>query len=856
MTSYRFHFLRFVLFLLIGTRVHGQTLPDTLTKQIAQMGATWEPKAACVQKANNQPPVTPAQIIALLQHAEVKGLLFNGAKMDLATAEAIASHGQHLDKLIISHHDVGALDYLQTFAKLKNLKHFMVGSSTFGDEGLATIATMSNLKNLTLSHVSQDPKRPITAKGLNALADGIPELEVLHINLHRMEPEMIPALARFRKLQELLVEWISPSFLAKVRGVLPNTKVSVRAGRYVREGFDPANFDAARDFTDENGVPLSSLPKKIKGKPTPPSGASKPGGAAVPPSAPAAVPAVEPLPPIDAAAMLDRMLNDPKTRADLDKGARQAWENPPSRTFPKPLRILLLSTAPVGPHLSVQNIPTLDEAALEKQRTMLATLSPEEVAVLSRNRTAGVRKKNLHTLGSAAMITLLREMDRIYDAISLTEITDERLVTRAMLAAHDVVFLNSVGQTDRPELFNEWLPDFVRSGGGLAANHGSVYLFVDEPGAEYNRLLGARLKYFPGAGAHPERGSGNYRVRLPQPDDPLVAAFRGREQEPMADELYNLVVDPRLPQPPRVLLEVEPENMIQVFAKDAGPFTRAVAWTQSYGKGKVFYLQTGHFPRALHQSRVATLLLDAIIHVASREKTGTSSEVPSLFPFWHNKREAPDGWLREHGFAARAFMKPPIDLTLDAAFADGKIADWIRHNRGGVVMMHFKEPATEADEDRALPELRRLASLAKEMNVQMVVYPYFGSHIDTAERALPFVKKLNCDNVGLTLHMPQEIKNGNGARIPEIIADVKEHIRLVVVCGADAPKPQDKVAEWEWSRLIRPLGDGDCDVRAFVQAVQASGYQGPYGFICWQFKEPTQAYLTRSMKAWNSYLTQ
>jgi hypothetical protein len=253
---------------------------------------------------------------------------------------------------------------------------------------------------------------------------------------------------------------------------------------------------------------------------------------------------------------------------------------------------------------------------------------------------------------------------------------------------------------------------------------------------------------------------------------------------------------------------------------------------------------------------VATLLLDAIIHVASREKTGTSSEVPSLFPFWHNKREAPDGWLREHGFAARAFMKPPIDLTLDAAFADGKIADWIRHNRGGVVMLHFKEPATEADEDRALPELRRLAGLAKEMNVQMVVYPYFGGHIDTAERALPFVKKLNCDNVGLTLHMPQEIKNGNGGRLPEIIAKVKDHTRLVVVCGADAPKPDDKVSEWEWSRLIRPLGDGDYDVAAFVKAVLASGYQGPYAFICWQFKEPTQAYLTRSMKAWNSYFNQ
>lgn len=241
-------------------------------------------------------------------------------------------------------------------------------------------------------------------------------------------------------------------------------------------------------------------------------GASHPGGAAAPPSAPAAAPALEPLPPIEAAAMLDRMLNDTKTRADLDNGAKLAWQTPPARTFPKPIRILLLSTAPVGPHLSVQNTPALDEAAQERKRALLATHSPEELAVLTRNRTAVVRKRNLHALGSAAMLTLLREMDRIYDAITLTEITDEHQVTRAMLAAHDVVFLNSVGQTDRPELFNAWLPDFVRSGGGLAANHGPIFLFVDEPEAEYNRLLGARLKYFPGAGAHPERGGGKYQV--------------------------------------------------------------------------------------------------------------------------------------------------------------------------------------------------------------------------------------------------------------------------------------------------------------------------------------------------------
>lgn len=802
-----------------------QTVSSSALDDLAtEIGAVWEASRGRIVKRGNKPPATAAAMERVLAHPEVTALLFDGTKLEPEILDIIAMKGSNLRSLWISHFDVGHPDFLAPIARMPQLTDLMLGSSTFGDEGLGILSALRNTQSLRLTHVSQDPAKPITAKGLRALATGMPDLGRLEVNLHRMEDDMIPALVAMKKLTTLSVEWVSPGFIARLRAAMPGVKIVARANKYVRDGFDPANRDPATDFINEDGSPR-----------TPPAA----------PAPKASEGAAADLPPIEAQRLLDAFLDDPKTRESLITGARGAVENLPARSSARPIRILVLSTAPVGPQLSMRNVPG------QNARQKIEGLSEEEISALSQSRTAGVRAKNLHGLGAAALIVLLREMASQSAFLSLTEVTGERTVTREMIDTHDVVLLNNVGQTDRPELFNEWLPDFVRRGGGLVANHGTCYLFVDQPDAEFNRLLGGRLN-FPAWVAHPERGGGKFLFRLPHPEHPSIAALRGHEDQPLADELYNLIPDSRLPEPPRVLMEIDPEGMTQVFPEGAGDFSRALVWTREEGKGRVWYMQFGHFPRALHHPLIAGLLLDGLLYAAG--PPGDAVHVPPIFPFWQKRFEGDDAWLTERGYSPRPFIKPAIDLTAEDPFADGKLDKWIRSHRDrGIVMLHFKEPATEADEDRALPALRRLAGLAERQGLQMVVYPYFGSHIDTAERALPFVKKLNCPKVGLTLHLPQEIKNGNAGRLPEIIATVKDEIRLVVVCGADAPRPGDNPADWEWGRMIRPIGEGDYDLGGFVQAVRASGYRGPYAYICWQFTEPPQTHLARSMDVWRGY---
>lgn len=62
------------------------------------------------------------------------------------------------------------------------------------------------------------------------MADHLPELEVFYLNLHRMEDDMIPQLARLQKLRSLSIEKIDDAFRERIQKVLPNAKVSARRG--------------------------------------------------------------------------------------------------------------------------------------------------------------------------------------------------------------------------------------------------------------------------------------------------------------------------------------------------------------------------------------------------------------------------------------------------------------------------------------------------------------------------------------------------------------------------------------------------------------------------------------------------
>ena len=168
--------------------------------------------------------------------------------------------------------------------------------------------------------------------------------------------------------------------------------------------------------------------------------------------------------------------------------------------------------------------------------------------------------------------------------------------------------------------------------------------------------------------------------------------------------------------------------------------------------------------------------------------TGCPAKANPIFPYFYETFPEHEQRVKELGYTPTPHLLSKLNSSAPEPYNLQLTAGWIRamkHIRPGFVFVKMDDAQNE---ETVIRVVRELADLAKKDGFTVVLYPYFGTGVPTAEAALPWVEKIDRDNVGLTLHLPQEIKSGNARRFPEIIAKVKDHIKLVVICGSDMPK--------------------------------------------------------------------
>lgn len=554
--------------------------------------------------------------------------------------------------------------------------------------------------------------------------------------------------------------------------------------------------------------------------------------------------------------------------------------------------------------------PDKDRPSIKENARKIAAALPAKLSV------AGQGKKRilvlsyktmgqLHVPGAGGLFTLLREAARKYGAFEITETYTSESIDAPTLAGFDAVVLNNISMTwgvQEDSLYNKLLPNYVKNGGGLVAVHAAALLFMDKPAAEYNRMLGGyvlrskALHYE----VHPKEAAGwnhcsPFAIKLMDPESPLAAALHGAPEKftflscqlngdkrlewpvtihvplELADELYVISPDSNPDKTARCIVSVDPDKVPRQSFPGANDFSYSLAWVNSYGKGRVFYTQLGHNQAVFSIPGVARSVLEGLLYaagdsslLAGQATMPKGAEAPAarqvkienpIFPYFYEKFEGSDQMLKELGYAPYQFLLAPIDFTNTPAFTYPE--GWIHHvitRKGGHGIVAVVVRARDAkEESEAIAIFQQTADRLKGTGITLVIYPYVGTRVETAEQALTLAKKINRDNVGVTLQLIHEIKAGNSRRLPEIVGKAKGHLKLVVLCGADQPKEGDNPMQWEWSRLIRPLGDGDLDVYGLVKAVEESGYRGPYGLICWGLKQPSREHLTKSMATWKKY---
>jgi type 1 glutamine amidotransferase len=158
---------------------------------------------------------------------------------------------------------------------------------------------------------------------------------------------------------------------------------------------------------------------------------------------------------------------------------------------------------------------------------------------------------------------------------------------------------------DKPER-RQALLDFVAGGKGLVGIHAAAVGLNDWK--EWSELIGARYQALP-----------YFEADVAVLAHPLTAAFGGKGLR-LADEFYEMKA-PYDRSKLTMLLEVDAAKMKDVAKSSKyGKLVRTdgdygLAWTKTWGKGRVFYCALGHYETTYMDPAMMRFFLDGIRHV-------------------------------------------------------------------------------------------------------------------------------------------------------------------------------------------------------------------------------------------------
>ncbi len=168
----------------------------------------------------------------------------------------------------------------------------------------------------------------------------------------------------------------------------------------------------------------------------------------------------------------------------------------------------------------------------------------------------------------------------------------ECLTDEDRIQAVDLIVPNWTMGKIGPEALRRWL-DAVRAGCGVAGLHGGMGdAFRDEP--NYQWMVGGQWV------AHPGDSGVTYTVHIIDSDDPLT---QGISDFQVTTEQYYMHVDPAN----HVLATTQFDSVVM-----------PVAWTKTFGAGRVFYCSLGHSADIVQRPEVRTLMRRGMAYAARR----------------------------------------------------------------------------------------------------------------------------------------------------------------------------------------------------------------------------------------------
>jgi uncharacterized protein len=200
---------------------------------------------------------------------------------------------------------------------------------------------------------------------------------------------------------------------------------------------------------------------------------------------------------------------------------------------------------------------------------------------------------------------ILKAIGETAPRFEVTASEDVSVFTAENLRRFATVMFYTTGELPMSEAQKAALTQFVRAGGGFLGVHSATDTFY--LWQEYLKLIGG---YF---NEHPWHQA--VKIEVADPSSPLVG-FLGPSLT-ITDEIYQIAdFDYR---GSHVLLRLDPASV----DLDAGGVHRRfygwpLAWTRSYGKGRVFYTALGHEEAVWRDPRYQQMLRKAVLWAMRR----------------------------------------------------------------------------------------------------------------------------------------------------------------------------------------------------------------------------------------------
>lgn len=146
-------------------------------------------------------------------------------------------------------------------------------------------------------------------------------------------------------------------------------------------------------------------------------------------------------------------------------------------------------------------------------------------------------------------------------------------------------------------------------------------------------------------------------------------------------------------------------------------------------------------------------------------------------------------------------------------------------------------------DDAALQALRALLPTARAAGVEIALYPHHGCWLETVDDARRLLARIDDPALGACFNLCHHLRASDARDGDDALRACASRLFAVTVHGAD-------VDGGDWPTLIRPLDEGDHDLRRLLATLDAIGYRGPIGLQGFGLQAPPREHLARSLAAW------